>query len=116
MAKTPLARVLVASIPETAEVVQAILSTCPMEFVTSFADGQAALRNHAYSHVVIGHLFAESRMFEFAQRVRQIQPAARIVCVKGAGRPISAEQRAGLDAAVRALGCDGFVDLTAGEI
>jgi len=109
-------RVLVATAPVARQRLGDILAHCPVEFACSFREGIDALRRSAYSHVVIGSLFADSQMFEFAQAVRQAQPSARIICVKAAGRALGPDVRRGLDAAVRELGCEGFFDLTAGEV
>ena len=91
------------------------LEGCPVDFVCTLEGGLAALERASYSHVVIGYLFAESRMFDFAQEVRRAQPAARVLCVKASGRTLSAKMRSGLDTAVRHLGGEGFFDLSAGD-
>ena len=104
--------VLVAAVPTAQAVVERLLAGCPLDFVSSMEEGERRLRENRYSYVVIGHLFAESRMFEFAKIVRARQPWAWVLCVKGAGRPIDDEQRAAIDLSVRQLGCEGFVDLT----
>lgn len=78
--------------------------------------GVRCLRARSYSHVIVGYLFAESRMFEFAHAVREQQPHAKVLCIKGAGRPLDEQTRRGLDFAVRSLGCDCIVDLTGGEM
>ena len=109
-------RVLVATAPQARDELAGILERCPIEFACSIEAGIDALRRQAYSHVVVGYLFAESHMFEFAQKVRELQPGARVLCVKAAGRPLGPEVRAGLDAAAREIGCEGFFDLTAGDI
>ncbi len=108
-------RVLIASSDSARQELQGILSGLPVEFASSIEEGLSALGKQRYSHVVVGYLFAESHMFEFARQVRRLQSGARILCVKGAGRVLRPEVRAGLDAAVRELGCEGFYDLTAWE-
>jgi hypothetical protein len=109
-------RVLVATAPSARRQLGDILAHCPVEFACSFHEGLQALERRSYSHVVIGSLFADSQMFEFARAVRDAQPSARVICVKGAGRSLGCEVRRGLDAAVRELGCEGFFDLTAGDV
>ena len=86
------------------------------ELVIGFEEGVSALKRGAYTDVVVGYLFAESRMFEFVREVRAIQPAARVLCVKAGGRSLGADVRSGLNEAARQLGCEGFFDLTAGEL
>jgi hypothetical protein len=73
------------------------------------------LRRASYTHVIIGYLFAESHMFDFAQEVRERQPAARVLCVKAAGRSLRAKLRSGLNTAALQLGCEGFFDLSIGD-
>lgn len=109
-------RVLVATAPSARRLLGDILAHCPVEFACSFHEGLQALGRTPYSHVVIGSLFADSQMFEFARAVRDAQPSARVICVKAAGRSLGVDVRRGLDAAVRELGCEGFFDLTAGEV
>ncbi len=108
-------RVLVAATELAKPHLDGVLADLPVEFVSSIEEGVDALGRKSYSHVVVGYLFAESRMFEFAGQVRRLQPSARILCVKGAGRVLGPEFRAGLNSAVRELGCEGFYDLTAQE-
>jgi hypothetical protein len=109
-------RVLVATAPEARRQLGGILAHCPVEFACSFPEGLDALRRTPFSHVVIGSLFADSQMFEFARAVREAQPSARVICVKAAGRSLGTDVRRGLDAAVRELGCEGFFDLTVGDM
>lgn len=110
------ARLLVAVSPLSRPVVSAILAECEVDYVWTFEEGEAALSRQRYSHVIVGYYFAESRMFDFAQLVRRAQPEAKVLCIKGSGRPLEPRMRDGLAISVRALGCEGFVDLTAGEI
>ncbi len=109
-------RVLVATAAAARDELAGILSDCPVDFACSIEEGIDALGRQPYSHAVIGYLFAESHMFEFAQQVRRTQPLARVLCVKAAGRPLGPQVRSGLDAAAREIGCEGFFDLTAGDI
>jgi len=111
-----MARVLVAVAPAAKALVEHHLAGCPLDFAATVEEGERLLAANRYTDVLIGHLFAESRMFEFAAMVRAHQPEARVICVKGAGPPYSAAQRAAIDLSVRELGCECFVDLTAGEI
>lgn len=106
-------RVLIAVSPFARDVLARLLERYPVDFACTLADGDAALRAKAYSHVVIGYLFADSHMFEFAQHARDAQPDARVLCVKAAGRVLGDEVRSGLHAAARELGCEGFFDLSA---
>ena len=78
-------------------------------------EAREALRRVAYTHVIVGYLFAESRMFDFAQEVRERQPGARVLCVKCGGRSLSVELRSGLNTAALQLGCEGFFDLSVGD-
>jgi hypothetical protein len=109
-------KVLVATSRRARDAVAGIVRDCPVEFVFSIEEGARALEAGRYSHVVIGYLFADSQMFEFARQTRQLRPEARVICVKAAGRALGKEVRAGLDAAAVELGCEGFFDLTAGEL
>lgn len=109
-------RVLVAMGPVGREILSAILSDCSLDYATTFEEGERALSQQAYAYVLIGSLFADSQMFEFAHRVREIQPEARIVCIKGAGRPLDEHSRGAISTACQAMGCEGLLDLTAGEI
>jgi hypothetical protein len=109
-------RVLVATSPGVRDAIAPILSGCPVEFACDMAEGLRALAGAPFTHVVVGYLFAESQMFEFVRHVRAKQPAARVVCVKAVGRKLSPGTRAGLHEAARALGCEGFFDLTAGDV
>jgi hypothetical protein len=110
------AKVLVAAVPTTQALVERFLAGCPLDFVSAFEDGERRLAENRYSDVLVGHLFAESRMFEFATMVRARQPWARVICVKGAGPPLDARQRAAIDLSVRQLGSECFIDLTAEDI
>jgi hypothetical protein len=109
-------KVLVAIAPAARERVEKILRGCPVTFATSMEEGERALRARQYSHVIVGYLFADSQMFEFARQARLLAPSARVICVKAAGRALGADVRGGLDAAAVELGCEGFFDLTAGEL
>jgi hypothetical protein len=109
-------RVLVATSRRVRDHVARIVQGCPVDFASSMEDGEAALRDGDYSHVIIGYLFAESQMFEFARQARLLRPTARVICVKASGRMLHADVRSGLDAAAVELGCEGFFDLTAGEL
>jgi hypothetical protein len=109
-------RVLVALAPAAHQRVAKILQRCPVEFATSMEDGERALRTRSYSHVIIGYLFADSQMFEFARQARLLAPTARVICVKAAGRALGPDVRSGLDAAAVELGCEGFFDLTSGDL
>jgi hypothetical protein len=109
-------KVLIATTRRARDEVARIVAGCPVDFVFSLEEGERALRAREYSHVIVGYLFAESQMFEFARQVRQLRPAARVICVKAAGRPLRTDVRSGLDAATVELGCEGFFDLTAGEM
>jgi DNA-binding MarR family transcriptional regulator len=109
-------RVLVAMGPIGREILSAILSGCRIDYVGTFGEGEKALAEKDYAYVVIGSLFADSHMFEFAERARHMRPKARIVCVKAAGRPLDAQSRRAISTACEALGCEGLLDLTAGEI
>jgi hypothetical protein len=109
-------RVLVATMPETQEVLKALLSDCDLDFVSSFAAGEAALRKVRYGCIVVGYSFAESRMFDFAQCARRLQPEAKVVCVKGVGAPLDPVVRARVSLSIEAIGAAGLLDLTGGEI
>jgi hypothetical protein len=109
-------RILVAAMQAGQQVLASILSGCDADFAATFEEGMQQLKLHRYSHVVVGYFFAESHMFEFAQAVRELQPQAKVLCVKGAGRPLDDAARRGLDYALRSLGCEAFIDLTGGEI
>lgn len=109
-------RVLVAVVSSAQPLIQRLMSECPLDFASSFEHGEQLVQENRYSDILIGHLFAESRMFEFAMVVRDGQPWARVVCVKGAGPALSAERRSAIDLAVKEIGCEGFVDLTSQEL
>lgn len=108
-------RVLIATTAAARPGLARSLQGCPVDFACTLDEGLAALERAAYSHVVIGYLFDESHMFEFAQEVRRLQPAAHVLCVKAAGRSLGAKMRSGLNTAVRHLGCEGFFDLSRGD-
>jgi hypothetical protein len=93
-----------------------LLAGCDADIVTSFEQGTQALARHAYGYVLIGVLFAESHMFEFLQEVKQSQPAARVLGIRGLGAPLNEEVRSGLHAALQTVGAEGLVDLTRGEL
>lgn len=109
-------RILVAAVQAGQQVLASILAGCEADFAATFEEGMQQLKLHSYSHVIVGYFFAESHMFEFAQAVRELQPQAKILCVKGAGRPLDDAARRGLDYALKSLGCEAFIDLTGGEI
>jgi hypothetical protein len=108
-------RVLMAVSPFARDMLARLLERYPVEFACSLDEGALALRRTAYSHVIVGYLFADSHMFEFAQRALEEQPSARVLCVKAAGRALDDDVRSGLHAAARELGCEGFFDLTGGD-
>lgn len=109
-------RTLVAAAQAGQQVLASILAGCDSDFAATFEEGMQHLKLHKYSHVIIGYFFAESHMFEFAQAVRELQPQAKVLCVKGSGRPLGDAARHGLDHALKTLGCEAFIDLTGGEI
>lgn len=108
-------RVLIATTSPFRDALARGLAECPVQFACSMAEGREALQRAAYTHVIIGYVFAESHMFDFAQEVRERQPAARVLCVKAGGRALRAKLRTGLDTAALQLGCEGFFDLSIGE-
>ena len=108
-------RVLIATTSQFRDALARALAGCPVDFVCSMNEGRQALHRGSYTHVIIGYLFAESHMFDFAQEVRQRQPAARVLCVKAAGRSLRANLRSGLNTAALQLGCEGFFDLSIGD-
>src|SRR5512138_3116444 len=108
-------RVLMAVSPFAREMLSRLLERYPIDFVCTLAEGDAALQQTAYTHILVGYLFADSHMFEFAQHARERRPAARVLCVKAAGRTLGEDVRSGLNAAARELGCEGFFDLSAGD-
>ncbi|HYY60249.1 MAG TPA: hypothetical protein VE756_02565 [Burkholderiales bacterium] len=108
-------RVLIATTSQFRDALALALAGCPVEFACTMDEGREALRRVAYTHVIIGYLFAESHMFDFALEVRSRQPDARVLCVKAAGRSLRTRVRSGLNAAAVQLGCEGFFDLSAGD-
>lgn len=109
-------RVMVAVVTSAQPLIQRLLSECPLDFASSFEHGEQLLQENRYSDILIGHLFAESRMFDFATVARGRQPWARVLCVKGAGPPLSDQRRSAIDMAVKEIGCEGFFDLTSQEL
>ena len=110
----PRNRVLVAvSLPAEAPLAR-IPAAHPVDMVGGFGDGVAALRRGHYSDVIIGYGFAESRMLEFAREARQLQPGARVLCVKAGGLALGSDVCVGLNEAAIQIGCEGFIDLGAG--
>jgi hypothetical protein len=108
-------RVLIATTSQFRDALARALAGCPVEFACSMSEGREALHRGSYTHVIIGYLFAESHMFDFAQEVRARQPAARVLCVKAAGHSLRANLRSGLNIAALQLGCEGFFDLSIGD-
>jgi hypothetical protein len=108
-------RVLIATTSPFRDALARGLAECPVQFACSMAEGREALQRAAYTHVIVGYLFAESHMFDFAQEVRERQPAARVLCVKAGGRALRANLRTGLNTAALQLGCEGFFDLSMGD-
>ena len=108
-------RVLIATTSQFRDALARALAGCPVDFACTMEEGREALRRAAYTHVIIGYLFAESHMFDFAHEVRARQPAARVLCVKAAGHSLRAKMRVGLNTAALELGCEGFFDLSIGD-
>ena len=108
-------RVLIATTSQFRDALARALASCPVDFVCSMNEGREALQRASYTHVIVGYLFAESHMFDFAEEVRERQPAARVLCVKAAGRSLRANLRSGLNTAALQLGCEGFFDLSIGD-
>lgn len=108
-------RVLMAVSPFARDMLSRLLQRYSIDFACTLAEGDAALQKTAYTHILVGYLFADSHMFEFAQHARERQPAARVLCVKAAGRALGDDVRSGLHAAARELGCEGFFDLSAAD-
>jgi len=108
-------RVLIATTSQFRDALGRALGGCPVQFACTMDEGREALQRVAYTHAIIGYLFAESRMFDFAQEVRARQPAARVLCVKCGGRSLRVELRSGLNTAALQLGCEGFFDLSSGD-
>lgn len=109
-------RVLIATTPRARDIFERTLARCPVDFACSLKEGREKLERNSYTHVVIGYLFAESHMFDFAQEVRRLQAHARVLCVKASGRSLQANLRAGLNTAALHLGCEGFFDLSSAEL
>lgn len=112
----PAPRVLVAVSQSGYGIATKLLAGCDADIVTSFEQGTQALGRQAYGYVLVGVLFAESHMFEFVQEVKQFQPAARVLGIRGLGAPISDDVRSGLHTALQTIGAEGLVDLTRGEL
>jgi hypothetical protein len=112
----PAPRVLVAVSQAGYGIARKLLSGCDADIVTSFNEGTQALARNPYAYVLVGVLFAESHMFEFIHEVRQSQPQARVLGVRGLGVPLTDEIRSGLHTALQTVGADGLLDLTRGEL
>jgi hypothetical protein len=112
----PAPRVLVAESQAGYAIARKLLSGCDADIVTSFNQGTQALARNPYAYVLVGVLFAESHMFEFIREVRQSQPQARVLGVRGLGVPLNDEVRSGLHTALQTVGADGLLDLTRGEL
>ena len=108
-------RVLIATTSRFRDGLARALGGCPVQFACTMDEGREALHGALYTHVIVGYLFAESRMFDFAQEVRERQPGARVLCVKAGGRSLRDELRSGLNTAAVQLGCEGFFDLSSGD-
>jgi hypothetical protein len=112
----PAPRVLVAVSQSGYGIATKLLADCDADIVTSFEQGTQALARQAYGYVLVGVLFAESHMFEFVQEVKQFQPAARVLGIRGLGAPLSDDVRSGLHTALQTIGAEGLVDLTRGAL
>ncbi len=75
------ARALVA-IPSAAQrAVRQALGPCEAQFAATYPDAAVELTRRHYSLIFVGLHFGESRMFDFIELVREMQPSARIVAL-----------------------------------
>jgi hypothetical protein len=106
------ARALVA-IPSAAQpAVRQALRLCEAQFAATYPDAAVELTRRHYSLIFVGLHFGESRMFDFIELVREMQPSARIVALMDPETPLSPRALLGVRTALSALKVEGFVDLT----
>ena len=106
------ARALVA-IPSAAQpTVRQALGRCEAEFAATYPDAALQLTRRHYSLIFVGLHFGESRMFDFIELVREMQPSARIVALMGLDTRLSPKALLGVRTALSAMNVEGFVDLT----
>jgi len=106
--------ILVADVADADERMRALFAGAQLRFTRTHDEALRELAEGACDLLVIGVHFDDSRMFELLRAVRAQQRFAgvRVLCVKSR-RPgrISIPSRE-LEVAVRALGADGFFDLS----
>jgi PleD family two-component response regulator len=105
-------KILVADVPQMDERYSAALGGGEIAFVRTLAQARQALAGASYDLVAIGVYFDDSQMFDLLSALRgdDRHGGVPIVCVRG--RPgIAAVAGRTLEATVKALGADEFVDL-----
>jgi DNA-binding NtrC family response regulator len=107
-------RILVADTPEGDRRISAILEGYELEFARTLADAQRAVERDSFVLVLVGVHFDDSRMFDLL-RFLQAQGHPRgcaVVCMRSHHFASPAITIEGLQIAVKALGCNLFLDLT----
>jgi hypothetical protein len=100
--------ILVATSLEGYDRLRTILRDVDAAYTTSYAGAIEALMRNEYSEIVVDLQFAEARLVEFAQYVKEQQPSAHLVWVNVTGSP----SNSGIEQTLRMLGYQGVVDLT----
>ena len=105
-------KILVADVPQMDARYTGALRGWEIEFARTLGAARQALGGARYDLVAIGVYFDDSQMFDLVRSLRAAERTAGlpILCVRG--RPgFTAVSTGTLEAALRALGADRFIDL-----
>lgn len=107
-------RILVADTPEGDRRISAILAGYELVFVRTLADAQRAIERDSFVLVLVGVHFDDSRMFDLLRflQAKGHPSDCAVVCMRSHHFASPAITIEGLQIAVKALGCNLFLDLT----
>jgi DNA-binding NtrC family response regulator len=107
-------RILVADTPEGDRRISAILEGYELVFVRTLADAQRAVERNSFVLVLVGVHFDDSRMFDLLRllQAKGHPTGCAVVCMRSHHFASPAITIEGLQIAVKALGCNLFLDLT----
>lgn len=107
-------RILVADTPDGDRRISAILAGYDLAFVRTLGEAQRALGREAFALVLVGVHFDDSRMFDLLRYLQSSgrAPGCAVICMRSQHFVSPAITIEGLEIAVKALGCNLFLDLT----
>jgi hypothetical protein len=107
-------KILVADTPDGDRRMTTILAGHELTFVHTLGDAQRTLGREKFALILIGVHFDDSRMFDLLRHLQanRVHSGCAVICMRSQHFNSPAITIEGLEIAVKALGCNLFLDLT----